>query len=136
MDAYEKIAEIGKALAHPTRLQILQILRLEEACVCHMEAVIGQRQAHVSQHLAKLREAGLVEDRRDGMNVFYSLAVEELGSLLDAAVNAALAVAAETGEVLTFAPLEHDVTDDCGCPTCQAKANQFVNFVDIRLAEK
>ena len=84
MDGYDQVAEIGKALGHPVRLQILQVLREEEACVCHLEAILGQRQAYISQHLMRLREAGLVVDRREGMNVFYSLANEAIGSLLGA----------------------------------------------------
>lgn len=131
MGGYDRVAEIGKALGHPTRLRILQVLRVEEACVCHLEAIIGQRQAHISQHLARLRDAGLVVDRRDGMNVFYSLATEDLGSLVDAVVNAAIAVAAVSGDKLSFAPLEHDVTDDCACPTCEAKANRFIRVTDV-----
>lgn len=131
MDGYDKLAEIGKALGHPTRLQILQALRVEEACVCHLETITGQRQAHISQHLARLRDAGLVVDRRDGMNVFYSLAADDLGPLLDAAVNAATAIAALDGDELSFPRLEHDVTDDCACPTCEAKANQFIRLTDV-----
>lgn len=131
MDGYDKLAEIGKALGHPTRLQILQVLRVEEACVCHLEAIIGQRQAHISQHLARLRDAGLVVDRRDGMNVFYSLTADELGPLLDATVNAATAIASATGDELSFARLEHNVADDCACPTCEAKANRFIRLSDV-----
>ncbi len=44
-------ANIIKTLMHPTRLSILEILRDGEQCVCHIEAVLGQRQAYISQHL-------------------------------------------------------------------------------------
>jgi DNA-binding transcriptional ArsR family regulator len=58
----EKVAALFRALMHPTRLAILEMLRDDEECVCHMEAMLGLRQAHVSQHLSVLREAGLVDD--------------------------------------------------------------------------
>lgn len=69
--SYEAEAQLLKVLNHPVRLAILHILRTGEHCVCHMEAHLGYRQAYISQQLMVLREAGLVQDRRDGWNVFY-----------------------------------------------------------------
>ena len=63
-----------KALGHPARLHILDVLRRGEACVCHIEAEVGRRQAYISQQLMVLREMGLVEARKDGMKVFYRIA--------------------------------------------------------------
>lgn len=131
MDGYDQVAEIGKALGHPVRLQILQVLREEEACVCHLEAILGQRQAYISQHLMRLREAGLVVDRREGMNVFYSLANEAIGSLLEAAIKAAVAAADERGEMLSFAPLQHNVVDVCTCPPCRAQRDGVITLPDV-----
>ena len=54
MDGYEQTAEMMKALSHPTRLQILEVLSEEgESCVCHLENRLGQRQAYISQQLAR-----------------------------------------------------------------------------------
>lgn len=131
MDGYDRAAELGKAIGHPTRLQILQVLRDEEACVCHLEAVLGQRQAHISQHLARLRDAGLVVDRREGMNVFYSLAARELGPLVEAALNAAAALAAAAGDELTFEPLAGGAGSECTCPTCQAKMSPYTRVSEL-----
>jgi ArsR family transcriptional regulator len=84
MNGYGWLAMRLKALGHPVRLQILEVLEVEgEACVCHLESRLGQRQATISQHLARLRDAGLVADRRDGLNVFYSLADDSVASLLE-----------------------------------------------------
>ena len=69
---------------HPTRLAILDELRGGEQCVCHMEAVFGLRQAHISQHLMVLRDAGLVTDRRDGWNIFYRVIRPEIYAVIDA----------------------------------------------------
>lgn len=81
---YEVQSEIFKILMHPTRLAILDILREGEQCVCHMEAMLGLRQAYISQHLMVLREAGLVEDRRDGWNIFYHVCQPQIYAVLDA----------------------------------------------------
>ena len=78
-------AQLFKALMHPCRLAILDILRDGEACVCHLEAALGHRQAYISQHLMVLREAGLVQDRRDGYNVYYHVTRPQVYDVLDAA---------------------------------------------------
>ena len=70
---YEAQAQLLKVLTHPARLAILDILRDGEHCVCHMEAHLGFRQAYISQQLMVLKEAGLIQDRRDGWNVFYHI---------------------------------------------------------------
>lgn len=86
---YANLAAVFRALAHPARLQILDLLRDGEICVCQIEAVLGKRQAYVSQQLMVLREAGLVEARRDGLQVFYRLAHPAAIALLDAALGTA-----------------------------------------------
>lgn len=80
---YENLAELFKGLAHPTRIQILVLLREGEVCVCHIEAALNKRQAYVSQQLMTLREAGLVESRREGLQVYYRLADARLCDLLN-----------------------------------------------------
>ena len=64
---------------------IVQILRSGEQCVCHIEATLGMSQAYISQHLAVLCRAGLVESRHDGWNVFYQIAQPEVFHVVDAA---------------------------------------------------
>jgi len=78
-EALARIAQRLKALADPTRLQILQMLGSRERCVSDLVARVGGTQATVSKHLAVLRAAGLVRPRRDGMNVYY--AVEDAAAL-------------------------------------------------------
>lgn len=81
---YDSQAQIFKVLTHPARLAILDILRDGEHCVCHMEAYLGYRQSYISQQLSVLREAGLIQDRRDGWNIFYRVANERIFEVLDA----------------------------------------------------
>ncbi len=84
MTSYDNLAVRFKALAHPVRLQILDMLRSGEACVCHMETALNKRQAYISQQLMVLRDAGLVDARKDGLQVFYCLADDLTTALLDA----------------------------------------------------
>jgi DNA-binding transcriptional ArsR family regulator len=84
MEIYQTQAQLFKVLMHPTRLAILGELRGGEQCVCHLEAMLGLRQAHISQHLMVLRDAGLVSDRRDGWNIFYHVSKPEIFQVIDA----------------------------------------------------
>ena len=106
----ESEARVFRALMHPARLAILEMLRGGEQCVCHMEAGLGHRQAYISQHLAVLREAGLVRDRRDGLNVFYGVVRPEVFSLLD---TARVMVGGETLITIPAPPIAA-----CPCPKC------------------
>jgi DNA-binding transcriptional ArsR family regulator len=81
-DHYYEQTAYFKALAHPVRLQILAILQEQEACVCQLEEMLRRRQAYVSQQLRVLKEAGLLQERRDGLFIFYSLAQPDLVRLL------------------------------------------------------
>ncbi len=66
---YEFRARIAKALAHPSRLLMLEALENREQCVCELTELVGADQSTVSKHLAVLKQAGLVEDRKDGVMV-------------------------------------------------------------------
>jgi DNA-binding transcriptional ArsR family regulator len=106
---YDAQARLFKALMHPTRLAILDLLRGGEQCVCHLEAVLGQRQAYISQQLMTLREAGLIEDRREASRVYYRVIDPALFPVLDAA-------RLYTGEPFG----ETDVSSSrCSCPKCR-----------------
>jgi len=83
MSTYVQTAEFLKALAHPARLEIAEILREREACVCHLEAHLGYRQPYISQQIMVMRRAGLLAERRDGTYVFYRIADPRVGALLD-----------------------------------------------------
>jgi DNA-binding transcriptional ArsR family regulator len=111
--AYEAQAQLLKVLTHPARLAILNLLRDGEHCVCHMEAHLGFRQAYISQQLMVLREAGLIQDRRDGWNVFYRVIEPRIFSVLTA-------VEQMTGIQQDFAP-KRPVNNYCSCPKCNAE---------------
>jgi ArsR family transcriptional regulator len=78
----ERLAAQLKALAHPARLRILEVLAAERSCVCgRIVEVMPLAQATVSQHLKVLREAGLVQGRIDGPRSCYCLDAEALARL-------------------------------------------------------
>jgi len=73
MELYKMKAELCKTFADPTRLVIIQELRDGEKSVGDLQATLGILQAMVSRHLAILRKRGVVQTRREGTNVYYSL---------------------------------------------------------------
>ncbi len=72
---YQMRARILKAMAHPTRLFLIDELARGERCVCELTAMVGADTSTVSKHLSVLREAGIVSDEKRGLMVFYSLRV-------------------------------------------------------------
>jgi ArsR family transcriptional regulator len=72
---YEARAGVIKALAHPTRLFIVDKLSRGEHCVCNLAEMIGADVSTVSKHLSVLKSAGIVEDDKRGLQVWYRLRV-------------------------------------------------------------
>ena len=70
---YQARANIIKAMAHPTRLFIVDELAKGERCVCELTEMIGADISTVSKHLSLLKNAGLIEDDRRGTKIFYTL---------------------------------------------------------------
>jgi DNA-binding transcriptional ArsR family regulator len=83
-DSARDAAEFLKALAHESRLLILCLLAEGEKSVSELEALLSQRQSTVSQQLARLRLEGLVLSRREGKSIYYSLANDDVRTILAA----------------------------------------------------
>lgn len=80
-----QVARWFQALSDETRLRIIEILQRGEYCVCDLQASVGAAQSRLSFHLKVLREAGLVNDRKEGRWNFYSLrpqVLEEMSAYL------------------------------------------------------
>ncbi len=116
----EPTTALFRALMHPTRLAILDMLRPGEQCVCHMEAYLGKRQAYISQQLMVLREAGLVDDQRDGLNVYYRVTNRQVFDVIDRA-RAMLGIPLDAAS-------GSDLLEQCPCPKCSpvAQAEEIV----------
>ena len=112
-------AERFKLLGHPVRLQILDVLRRSPECVCHLEALLGKPQPYISQQLRLLREAGIVADSKEGLNVFYQLVDSQAAALLNAAL----------GPVLPGERTLHQALPGCICPKCAAPLRQEIRLV-------
>jgi DNA-binding transcriptional ArsR family regulator len=69
----EMAARSLKAIAHPLRLKILCVIGDQEACVQEIVDAVGTSQSNISQHLAILREKGVLQTRKDANRVFYSV---------------------------------------------------------------
>jgi ArsR family transcriptional regulator len=74
-DIYERKAQILKALAHPSRLMIVDALSEGEKCVNELTDLVGSDMSTVSKHLTVMKSAGLVMDRKQGLQVIYRLRV-------------------------------------------------------------
>jgi DNA-binding transcriptional ArsR family regulator len=111
-DKYEKLAHRIKLLAHPERLRILDVLRREAECVCHLEALLAKPQPYVSQQLRFLREARIIQNEQIGHNVYYRLVDAEVIAWLDEILGQA------EGEDLEM--LYHKQRISCDCPKCEA----------------
>lgn len=72
---YNIRADVMKALAHPSRLIMLNALMEGEKSVCELQEPVGSSMSTVSRHLSLMKNAGVVEDRRDGNHVYYKLLV-------------------------------------------------------------
>lgn len=113
MSDFDQSTKLFKTLMHSGRLEILDVLRSGEACVCHLEAALGYRQAYISQQLSVLREAGLIQDRRDGWNIYYRVVQPNIYTVIDAAQSAAggSRSASRRKSILS-------AVDGCSCPHC------------------
>lgn len=79
------VSNVFKALAHPTRIQIIKLLKNGERCVCEILPNIDSEQSNASQHLTVMRNQGLVESRKDGSKVIYSVRNQEVHEMIDLA---------------------------------------------------
>lgn len=103
-EQFEPVVDVLKALAEPTRLRLVWALAQREHSVGELAELVGAHVAAVSQHLARLREAGLVASRRGGTRIFYRASTPHLIGLLDQLVVVAGHAAGELDLPLPSAP--------------------------------
>lgn len=108
------IAGLFKVLGAPFRVQLLYALGEGEACVCHLETILHRRQAYISQHLMVLRDAGILDTRREGKYVYYRIVDPEIFTLFEQA-------AAMLGYERQGLPMLAGIASvkTCCCPHCE-----------------
>jgi DNA-binding transcriptional ArsR family regulator len=111
---YSHLSNRIKLLAHPERLRILDALRREAECVCHLEAMLDKPQPYVSQQLRLLRDGGVIADEKRGQNVFYRLIDADVGAWLETILGPAESELAEM--------TQHKQRIACECPRCTPDA--------------
>ena len=116
---YELLSVRLKLLAHPERLRILDAIRRDSECVCHLEVLLGKPQPYVSQQLRLLRDAGVIVDEKQGQNVFYRLSDDEVRAWLDVVLGPV-----EDGNA---ASAQHERVIACSCPKCNDEMQMVVS---------
>lgn len=101
---YTTQAKLFHTLSLEARLRIVDELRHGDACVCHLQHVLDKSQAYVSQQLRILKDAGIVDTVRDGVNIFYHLDDPLVQKLVDLAL----------GPINAARPVD----SSCPCPRC------------------
>jgi DNA-binding transcriptional ArsR family regulator len=106
------LADVIRLIGQPVRIQILLILANDSACVCHIEAITGIRQAAISQQLTILRKAALVQSTREGRNIFYSLSHPDI---IQSIKNVAGVLKISQASLAAFS---NKPIKNCPCPRC------------------
>jgi ArsR family transcriptional regulator len=80
---YNEMADLLKTIAHPVRLCIIKgLLEKGECNVTYMQACLGTPQSTVSQHIQKLKSAGIIEGRRNGLEIYYKVKHDKVAELI------------------------------------------------------
>jgi ArsR family transcriptional regulator len=123
--------QVLKALADPTRLRIMLLLGVRELCVCELTYILGMEQSRVSHQMRILREAGLVEDVRQGRWMVYRIPArsrEFVNGLVEGLVSAGLGrPARRPGDARKLADcVRRDIRSRDGCGPRAAAGGRFV----------
>jgi DNA-binding transcriptional ArsR family regulator len=121
----EQASSVLSALANPFRIQIAVALSGQEACVCHLEQLLEKRQAYISQHLMVMRDAGLLDTRRDGKFIYYRLSDKD--GIMDL-IRSAAHIAGLDPVVMPELSLAR-VVSHCPCPNCEMEEKTNLNQV-------
>jgi DNA-binding transcriptional ArsR family regulator len=128
---FQNEADILNAMSHPARLEILELLRDGESCVCHIQAMLEQRQSYTSQQLNILRQAGLITSRKAGLRVYYQISHPGLFDLLDQVK----IILQKLGKWQPHETAHDDLSqkkNSCNCPQCISQVEQEI-FVPAKV---
>ena len=100
MEPLELCADILKAIAQPTRLRIIELLRDGEHCVCEIFPAIGHEQSNTSRHLQMMLKSGILNQRKEGLKIYYSLRHPEVLQMVRLAEQIVLHEAARSAKLI------------------------------------
>ncbi len=136
-DVFANLARIGTALSSPSRIEILELVAQAERNVEQLAALTGMTVANTSQHLQKLRQAGLIVGRKDGLYVFYRLAGDEVISLLSALGRVGEAYVAEVERIVRTYLAQKDELEPVPANELLGRARKgLVTVLDVRPPEE
>lgn len=109
MPDYQHLSQRLKLMAHPERLRMLDVLRHDSECVCHLEALLDRPQPYISQQVRMLHRAGVLKSEKRGQNTFYRVSDSEVLTWLSQVL----------GPVSESEQGQPQPLPDCLCPECQ-----------------
>jgi len=136
-DIFTNLARIGTALSSPTRIEFLELLAQAERNVEQLANLTGTTVANTSQHLQKLRQAGLVVGRKEGLYVFYHLAGDEVVGLLSALAQVGETYLAEVERIVRIYLTQKDDLEPVPAKELLERARKgVVTVLDVRPPEE
>jgi rhodanese-related sulfurtransferase/DNA-binding transcriptional ArsR family regulator len=136
-DLFSQFARVGKALSNGNRLELMEFLAQSERSVDDLANVAGLSVANTSQHLQLLRQAGMVESRKEGLKVYYRLSGDDVVYLLDALRNVAQRHLAEVEKLVNTYLTVKDDLEPVPREELISRARQgMVTVLDVRPAQE
>jgi rhodanese-related sulfurtransferase len=136
-EVFTNLARIGAALSNPTRIEFLELLAQSERSVEQLASLTATTVANTSQHLQKLKQAGLIAGRKDGLYVFYRLAGDEVVGLLSALSRVGEAYVADVERILRLYFAQKDALEPVPGQELLKRARKgLVTVLDVRPAEE
>jgi rhodanese-related sulfurtransferase/biotin operon repressor len=136
-DVFASLARVGTALSSPTRIEFLELLAQAERSVEQLATLTGTSVANTSQHLQKLRQAGLIVGRKEGLYVFYRLAGDEVVGMLSAMSRVGEAYVAEVERIVRLYFAGKDELEPVPANELLERARKgLVTVLDVRPPEE
>jgi len=136
-DLFTQFALVGKALSNANRLELLEFLAQGERSVDELATVSGLNVANTSQHLQKLRQAGLIMSRKDGLKVFYRVSGDDAIKVLDAIRTVAEHHVADVDRLVsTFLTVKDDLEPIPREELLSRVQDDLVTVIDVRPPEE
>ena len=136
-EVFANLARVGTALSSPTRIEFLEFLAQAERSVDQLATLTGTSVANTSQHLQKLRQAGLIVGRKEGLYVFYRLAGDEVVDMLSAMSRVGEAYVAEVERIVRLYFASKDELEAVPAKEVLERARKgLVTVLDVRPPEE